>query len=99
MDLGRYRITTELCQDSHIAENATHMELEEQLYSRLHIECSDIQILFCDSSEDWRSGRREKDTELHVLAKNSFTASYANSTKTITAIPKYVIPTFLNCLN
>ncbi|KAK9700309.1 Repeating coiled region of VPS13 [Popillia japonica] len=63
------------------------MELEEQLYSRLHIECSDIQILFCDSSEDWRSGRREKDTELHVLAKNSFTASYANSTKTITAIP------------
>ncbi|KAI4458553.1 vacuolar protein sorting-associated protein vps13 [Holotrichia oblita] len=87
VDLGRYRITTELCQDSQIAENATHMELEEQLYSRLHIECSDIQILFCDSSEDWRSGRREKDTELHVLAKNSFTASYANSTKTITAIP------------
>ncbi|KRT80523.1 hypothetical protein AMK59_6501, partial [Oryctes borbonicus] len=88
LDLGRYKISTELCQESQITENTTHMELEEQLYSRLHIDCSDIQVLFCDSGEDWRSGRREKDTELHVLAKNFFNATYAHCIKSIPSIPK-----------
>ncbi|GJQ74448.1 hypothetical protein Trydic_g21318 [Trypoxylus dichotomus] len=88
LDLGRYRVSTDLCQESQITENSTHMELEEQLYSRFRIEGSDIQVLFCDSSEDWRSGRKERDTELHMLAKNSFSATYANCVKSMTSIPK-----------
>jgi hypothetical protein len=35
-------------------EDATQMELEERLYDRLHIDFSDLQLLFCDSGSNTR---------------------------------------------
>ncbi|KAJ8960584.1 hypothetical protein NQ318_013873 [Aromia moschata] len=72
IDLGRYSVTTELCQKNCVAENATQMELEERLYSKLFINCADVQILFCDTCDNWKDARKEKDTDMHVIPKTSF---------------------------
>lgn len=71
IDLGRLVVRTELAPLGDIAalEDATQMELEEQLYSRLHVDLFHIQMLFCDSGENWRDARREIDTEMHLISK------------------------------
>ncbi|RZC35875.1 vacuolar protein sorting-associated protein 13A-like, partial [Asbolus verrucosus] len=89
IDLGHYFITTDLCQSSEAIENATQMEMEEQLYSKLHIECSDMQVLFCQNSDDWKDERKEKDTDLHVIPKTAFSAIYAKCSKIEKTIPSY----------
>ncbi|XP_063908904.1 intermembrane lipid transfer protein VPS13C-like isoform X2 [Zophobas morio] len=89
VDLGRYFVTTELCQTADLIENATQMEMEEQFYSKLHIECNDMQVLFCQNSDNWKDERKEKDTDLHIVPKNSFSAVYARSSRLEKSIPKY----------
>lgn len=88
VDLGRYSMTTELCQQTYIADNATQMELEEQLYSKLFVNCSDVQILFCDTSDNWKDARKEKDTEMHIIPKTSFSSIYALSVANLKTIPR-----------
>lgn len=63
------------------------MELEEQLYSKLNIDCSDIQILFCDTSDNWKDARKEKDTEMHIIPKTNFSSVYAVSVADLKTIP------------
>jgi hypothetical protein len=41
-------IKSDLQSDSAGLEDATQMELEERLYDRLHVDLSDLQLLFCD---------------------------------------------------
>lgn len=71
IDLGRLVIRSELAPigDTAALEDATQNELEEQLYSRLHIDLFHVQILFCDSGENWRDARKEIDTEMHLISK------------------------------
>ncbi|EEZ98160.2 hypothetical protein TcasGA2_TC000586 [Tribolium castaneum] len=89
VDLGRYLVTTELCQNSDLIENATQMEMEEQLYSKYHIECTDMQVLFCQNSDNWKDERKEKDTDLHIIPKTAFSATYACCTRIEKTIPRY----------
>ncbi len=49
LDAGRVVVRTELQPPGLSLEDATQMELEERLYDRLHVECSEAQVLFCDS--------------------------------------------------
>lgn len=71
IDLGRLVVRTELAPLGDITslEDATQNELEEQLYSRLHIDLFQMQLLFCDSGENWRDARREIDTDMHLISK------------------------------
>lgn len=88
MDLGRWVIKTELCQGCETIENYTHSELEERIYSKLHVENPSVQILFCDSDDNWRDAKKEKDTELHLIPKCGFTATFATATKELKSIPR-----------
>lgn len=81
-------MNTEMCQQTNIPENSTQMELEEQLYSKIFINCTDIQILFCDTSDNWKDARKEKDTSMHVIPKTSFTSTYALSMVNLKTIPE-----------
>lgn len=49
VDFGRVVIKTDLQTKNAGLEDATQMELEERLYDRLHVDLSDLQLLFCDS--------------------------------------------------
>jgi len=49
VDFGRVVIKTDLQARNAGLEDATQMELEERLYDRLHVDLSDLQLLFCDS--------------------------------------------------
>lgn len=71
IDLGRLVVRTELAPlgDISTLEDATQNELEEQLYSRLHVDLFQMQLLFCDSGENWRDARREIDTDMHLISK------------------------------
>lgn len=71
IDMGRIIVKTELAPLGDIAslEDATLNELEEQLYSRLHVDLYQMQLLFCDSGENWRDARREIDTDMHLVSK------------------------------
>lgn len=51
LDAGRVVVRTELQPPGVSLEDATQMELEERLYDRLHVECSETQVLFCDSGQ------------------------------------------------
>lgn len=88
VDFGHWLLATDICKESEINENATQMELEEQIYSKVSIENEGMQILFCDNGENWRDAKREKDTDLHMLPKTSFSASYFYSVKNISTIPR-----------
>ncbi|KAK4883024.1 hypothetical protein RN001_006343 [Aquatica leii] len=66
LDFGHLTIKTELCEKTNLSEISTPMELEEQFYSRLNVDCKNAQILFCDASENWRDARKEKDSDMHV---------------------------------
>lgn len=88
IDCGRWVMKTELCQGCETIENYTHSELEEKIYSKLHVENSGVQILFCDSHDNWRDAKKEKDTEFHLISKNCFNAVFAVATTQIKSIPK-----------
>ncbi|XP_017782614.1 PREDICTED: vacuolar protein sorting-associated protein 13A-like [Nicrophorus vespilloides] len=88
IDLGCVKVSTEICQETKISQNATQMELEEQMYSRFHLNCSDIQILFCESKDTWKDSRRERDTDLHIVPKTNFSASYSTCVKKLKTLPK-----------
>jgi hypothetical protein len=88
VDLGRYLITTELCQSIDLIENATQMEMEEQLYSKLLLECTDMQVLFCQNSDNWKDERKEKDTDLHIISKTAFSAVYARCSRLEKSFPR-----------
>ncbi|CAH1285360.1 unnamed protein product [Diabrotica balteata] len=89
VDLGRYSVRTELCQQAYIAENSTQMELEEQLYTKIFVNCTDLQILFCDTSDNWKDARKEKCSEMHVVPKTSFSSICAISVANLKTIPSY----------
>lgn len=88
MDLGRWIIRTELCQGCDSTENYTHLELEERVYSKLYVEHSNAQILFCKDCDNWRDARKEKDTELHLIPKSGFIATFSTATKQVKSIPR-----------
>ncbi|KAH1005296.1 hypothetical protein HUJ04_006309 [Dendroctonus ponderosae] len=88
VDLGKFWIRTEICQQTQICETATKMELEEQLYSKLHINCTNLQVLFCDKNDHWKEARNEKDTAMHLIPKTSFTAVYALAALNVKSIPR-----------
>lgn len=79
---------TESCQGCDYIENYTHSELEERVYSKLHVETSNMQILFCDSDDNWRDARMEKDTELHLIPKSGFRATFAALATDLKTIPR-----------
>lgn len=89
LDLGRVSIRTELCETTVVLENATKMEIE-QSYSRLHIDCHDMQILFSDATENWSDARKENDTDMHLLSRSSVSATYSKCIKSTDTITKYV---------
>nr|CAD7393578.1 unnamed protein product [Timema cristinae] len=49
VDLGRVVVSSDIQPSNAVLEDATQMELEERLYDRLHLDCSDLQLIFCDS--------------------------------------------------
>jgi len=51
VDFGRVVLRSDLQSENVGLEDATQMELEERLYDRLHVDFSDLQILFCDSGD------------------------------------------------
>lgn len=87
-DSGQYFVTTETCSNYESLENATKMEKEEQLYSKLHVNGSGFQILFCQNTDNWRDARKEKDTDLHLLPKTAFKITLAKCTILDKTIPK-----------
>lgn len=91
IDCGHVIINTELMQEGEISENATQMELEEQLYSRLYLKCDDTQLLFCDRADNWKDARKEKDTDLHLISKFNYAAIYGSCVKTTKTLPKLVM--------
>lgn len=88
IDCGRWMVKTELCQGCETIENYTHSELEERIYTKMHVETTDAQILFCDSGDNWRDAKKEKDTELHLIPKSGFIATFAIATKELKTIPR-----------
>ncbi|KAL3277157.1 hypothetical protein HHI36_012509 [Cryptolaemus montrouzieri] len=88
LDFGKHFLLTEICQTTEIDEGATQMELEEKLYTKLTIESSGIQVLLCDSSDNWREAKHENDSELHVVPKFGFNATYAYCVQLLKTIPK-----------
>ncbi|XP_057653630.1 intermembrane lipid transfer protein VPS13A-like [Diorhabda carinulata] len=98
VDLGKFVMKTELCQESYVAENSTKMELEEQLYTKLFVNFTDFQILFCDNNDNWKDAKKEKCSDLHVIPQTSYSAICAVSVAQIRTIPSYkfnvTIPNF-----
>ncbi|KAK5650330.1 hypothetical protein RI129_001359 [Pyrocoelia pectoralis] len=88
-DLGHLKVETDLCEKCNISEISTPMELEEQLYSRFNVNCSEMQILFCDASENWKDARKEKDSDMHLLQKLNFSSTFAISSQTFHSLPRY----------
>ncbi|KAF5301566.1 hypothetical protein FQR65_LT08871 [Abscondita terminalis] len=89
LDFGHLTIKTDLCEKSNISEISTPMELEEQFYSRLNVECKNSQILFCDGSENWKDAQKEKDSDMHLLQKLNFTSTLAICFKPLISLPRY----------
>lgn len=84
LDLGNVTLINELQASNLQLEDATLMELEELLYDRLNMEFSGAQILFCHSGDDWRSARKQSDSEYHLLPKLQ-----ANATLSYSIRPEY----------
>ncbi|XP_021923386.1 vacuolar protein sorting-associated protein 13A-like isoform X4 [Zootermopsis nevadensis] len=81
VDFGRVVIKSDLQSENVGLEDATQMELEERLYDRLHIDFSDLQLLFCDSGEEWRDARKLQDTDYHLVPKIRCQVVFSNSVK------------------
>ncbi|KAE8750068.1 hypothetical protein FOCC_FOCC003192 [Frankliniella occidentalis] len=81
LDAGRVVVRTELQPPGVSLEDATQMELEERLYDRLHVECSEAQVLFCDSGDEWWESRKMQDSELHLVPKVRGQVVFSNSVR------------------
>ncbi|GFG28735.1 hypothetical protein Cfor_06015 [Coptotermes formosanus] len=81
VDFGRVVIKSDLQSKNGGLEDATQMELEERLYDRLHVDLSDLQLLFCDSGEEWRDARKLQDTDYHLVPKIRCQVVFSNSVK------------------
>lgn len=88
IDLGRYSVSTQLCQQPSIEESTTLMELEECLYSKILLKCSDVQILFCDNKDNWRDAKKENETQMHIVSKTNFQSIFAVSAMDIKTLPR-----------
>ncbi|KAG8227036.1 hypothetical protein J437_LFUL013823 [Ladona fulva] len=82
LDMGRVVVKSEL-QPPGLAglEDATQMELEERLYDRLHLDFSEIQLLFCDSGDEWREMRKVQESEHHLIPKVRCQIVFSNSVR------------------
>lgn len=67
------------------------MELEERLYSKILLKCSDIQILFCNKKDDWGEAKRENDTEMHLISKTNFQSIFAVAVVDIKTLPRWLM--------
>lgn len=81
LDAGRVAVRTELQPAGVSLEDATQMEMEERLYDRLHVECSEAQVLFCDSGDEWWESRKMQDSELHLVPKVRGQVVFSNSVR------------------
>ncbi|KAG8309677.1 hypothetical protein J6590_078973 [Homalodisca vitripennis] len=81
VDLGHIKVTSELQPTNINLEDATQMELEERLYDRFHIDFSELQILFCDSGEEWRDAKKQLDSDYHLLPKLQCQVVFSNSVR------------------
>ncbi|GBP39684.1 Vacuolar protein sorting-associated protein 13C [Eumeta japonica] len=80
LDVGRVLVKSDLQPANLALEDATCMELEEKLYDRIHAEFL-CQILFCDSGEPWRDGKKHADSPLHLIPKIKTQIVFSNSIK------------------
>nr|CAD7259318.1 unnamed protein product [Timema shepardi] len=81
VDLGRVVVSSDIQPSNAVLEDATQMELEERLYDRLHLDCSDLQLIFCDSGEEWREVRKQQDSDHHLVPKIRCQVVFSNSIK------------------
>ncbi|KAK2588797.1 hypothetical protein KPH14_001672 [Odynerus spinipes] len=81
VDFGNISLANELQAINLQLEDATLMELEELLYDRVHINFNGGQVLCCHSGDDWRSARRQKDSEYHFISKMQANATISYSIK------------------
>ncbi|XP_047103973.1 vacuolar protein sorting-associated protein 13A-like [Schistocerca piceifrons] len=81
IDLGCVTVRSDLQTSTTGLEDATQMELEERLYDRLHIDFCDLQLLFCDSGEEWRESLKFQDTDYHLIPKIRCQIVFSNSVK------------------
>ncbi|XP_047356214.1 vacuolar protein sorting-associated protein 13C-like isoform X2 [Vespa velutina] len=81
LDFGNILLVNELQAINLQLEDATLMELEELLYDRLNITFNGGQILCCHSGDDWRSARKQKDSEYHFISKTQANATISYSIK------------------
>ncbi|XP_046398302.1 vacuolar protein sorting-associated protein 13C-like isoform X1 [Ischnura elegans] len=82
LDTGRVVVKSELQPIGFAGlEDATQMELEERLYDRLHLDFSELQLLFCDSGDEWREMRKVNESEHHLVPKMRCQVVFSNSVK------------------
>ncbi|XP_066588204.1 intermembrane lipid transfer protein VPS13A-like isoform X2 [Prorops nasuta] len=81
MDFGNISLSNELQAMNLQLEDATLMELEELLYDRFCMTFTGGQIFICDSGDDWRALRTQKDSEFHFLPKVQANVTLSYSTK------------------
>ncbi|RZF33558.1 hypothetical protein LSTR_LSTR008204 [Laodelphax striatellus] len=81
VDLGRIKMRSDLQPTNICLEDATQMELEERLYDRLHLDLSDLQVLLCDSGDEWRDAKKGHDSELHLIPKVQCQVVFSNSVR------------------
>ncbi|CAB3363763.1 Hypothetical predicted protein [Cloeon dipterum] len=81
LDTGCLKVSTELQNGPISIEDETKTELEEHLYDRLNLELSNMQILFCDCSDEWREKRKMNDSDMHLLSCLKTQFMFSNSIK------------------
>ncbi|KAK7084546.1 hypothetical protein SK128_022287 [Halocaridina rubra] len=79
LDMGGFKINSEVGGETVDLEEATRMELEERLYDRLTLTVSQLQVLFADSGDEWRVHRMRDDSDSHILPRVRIKVSLANS--------------------
>ncbi|XP_059475627.1 intermembrane lipid transfer protein VPS13C-like [Neocloeon triangulifer] len=81
LDTGCLKVSTELQSGPISIEDETKTELEEHLYDRLNMELTNMQIMFCDCSDEWREKRKMNDSDLHLLSCLKTQFMFSNSIK------------------
>lgn len=89
MDFGRWIMRTELCQSYDSTETFAYSEIEDRVYSKLYVEHSNAQILFCDHGDNWKDARKEKDTELHLIPRSGFVAIFSTAARHVKNMPSH----------
>ncbi|KFM79804.1 Vacuolar protein sorting-associated protein 13C, partial [Stegodyphus mimosarum] len=62
-------------------DEPTKMEVEERLYDRFNVALSDIQVLFSDSGEEWRTAKQTSETDMHLVPKAKILLVFSNSVR------------------